>query len=399
MAFGRVPLREFALANPLYAGAVVTVYGVTAGGLKDTSNLVTLYQAPTGTDTLVNAQKLDSRGMWPQVPYVDEAVIMDISGPHVASHATGVIEPTTTISGGLDTILTGEADKDFLSYDNAQSAWVNRTPANARSDLGLVIGTDVQAQDTELAALAGLASAADKLPYFTGAGTAGLADLPAFGRTLIANANAGDARTDLALGAAAVENVAAGGVGDLLRADGAGSGLTAVTAAAVAWANITSPRIRFYSFAHTSDTSITTTVPTGTLWSSSQSIVIPTKGIILCFPTIRVDNAHAGNWNYYAGIRINGTDYFPTSFVTTTPDYMQTINSITSGNYEYTLGKVSGASYAQTMFNLDVEAHGITTGSQTAQPVVASENGTPASETLKGATFTCRMQVITLDMS
>lgn len=79
------------------------------------------------------------------------------------------------------------------------------TAGDARTNLGLAIGTNVQAYDAELQALAGTTSAADKVAYYTGSGTASTADLPAFGRTLIANASAGDARSDLGLGSIATQ--------------------------------------------------------------------------------------------------------------------------------------------------------------------------------------------------
>lgn len=58
-----------------------------------------------------------------------------------------------------------------------------------------------------LVALAGLVSAADKAPYFTGPGAAALFSLTTLGRTLLSKATAAEMRTALGLGTAATSAI------------------------------------------------------------------------------------------------------------------------------------------------------------------------------------------------
>ena len=73
------------------------------------------------------------------------------------------------------------------------------TAAGARTNLGLAIGTDVQAYDAQLNALGGVTAAADKVPYFTSSTAATVMTVTSTARSLLDDTSISAMRSTLGL--------------------------------------------------------------------------------------------------------------------------------------------------------------------------------------------------------
>jgi hypothetical protein len=120
---------------------------------------------------------------------------IDFTGATVSNGGTFT---TVTISGGSITGIT-----DLAIADGGTGA---STASAARTNLGLAIGTNVQAYDAGLQSISGLTTSANQMLYTTASDTYATASLTSAGRALLDDADASAQRTTLGLGTIATQN-------------------------------------------------------------------------------------------------------------------------------------------------------------------------------------------------
>jgi hypothetical protein len=174
----------------------------------------------------------------------------------------------------------------------------------ARTNLGLGIGSDVQAYDADLLALAGLTSVADKGIQFTGVGTAGTFDLTTAGKALIDDVSAAAQRVTLGL----VINT------DVQSYDAGLLSIAGLTTAAdtmiytTALDTYTTTSITAFGRSLLDDANAAAVITTLGIDADIQTLVLPASTTISTFGASLVDDANAAAARVTLGLDIAGTD-------------------------------------------------------------------------------------------
>ena len=267
LASGAVTIGKLSLSSGELSGSVITASSIPSGSyasgsiptvaiqdnavtfakIQQVASGVLLGRASAGTGsvesiTLTEAGRalLDDADASSQRTTLGlDSMAVQAASAVVITGGTAVLSSGTisyaTINGG---VISGITDLAIADGGTGSS-----TASGARSNLGLVIGTDVQAYDAALASIAGLTVASGEFIYAIASDTYATTTITAAGRAILDDASASDQRTTLGLGSLAVQNTVASGnydAGSIVTADIANS---AISTAKIADSGVTTIKI------------------------------------------------------------------------------------------------------------------------------------------------------------
>lgn len=222
-------------AKTSVVAAINEVHGQLGSGAPDASEtvkgiaeLATLAEVATGTDTTrivtpagVRQEVGDRTTLATTVKTSLVAAVNELHGevgspPDASETVKGIIEIATLaeVGTGTDSTRAVTAAGVKQETDAVKAAILDSAPTalDTLNELAAALGDDAnfastvttalagkQPLDSDLTAIAGLTSAADKAPYSTGAGTWALADFTSAGRALLDDLDAAAQRTTLSV--------------------------------------------------------------------------------------------------------------------------------------------------------------------------------------------------------
>jgi len=342
-----------------------------------------------------------------------EEIICTAAGRALLDDLSAAAQRTTL---GLGTIATLNADGSTLTNLTVTSGTITgitditvldggtgaSNAANARVNLGVAIGTNVQAYDAGLQSISGLTTAANQGIYATASDTYAVFSLTAAGRALLDDADAAAQRTTLGLGTLATQSGTFSGTHSgtssgtntgnqtitltgAVTGTGGGSFATAITAGAVGTAQLSSDSVTYDKIQDTTATDVVlgrSTAGGGTV----EEIACTSAGRELLNDATAANQRTTlglGDLATSTGTWTNGSVFSGTSSGTNTGDQTITLTGAVTGSG-------SGSFVTTLASNIVLEANlgtsSVTAGKLHADSVTAEKIGDQATCIVSNAT-------------